>query len=123
MRYIDECANQRLTHDHNARSVTGIRRRCGTYAYLIGSVVQGAITVGDFVLYFGAVTGFSDFVGKIIKSVNDLHEANLHMNDIPVYQYPPLIRSVKSTEQFHDRRLPGAIDAHKRDLLLSANMH
>lgn len=55
------------------------------YAYLIGSVVQGAITVGDFVLYFGAVTGFSDFVGKIIKSVNDLHEANLHMNDIRTF--------------------------------------
>ena len=55
------------------------------YAYLIWSVLHGNITVGDFVLYFGAVTGFSDFVGNIIKSVNDLHKSNLQMNDMRLF--------------------------------------
>lgn len=52
------------------------------YAYLIFCVVNGSITIGDFVLYFGAVTGFSDFVSNIIGSFNNMHKANLHMNDI-----------------------------------------
>lgn len=66
-------------------AVTLLIRDGIAYAYLIWSVAKGAITAGDFVLYFGAVTGFSDFVGNIIKSVNDLHEANLHMNDIRTF--------------------------------------
>lgn len=55
------------------------------YAYLIWSVLRGNITVGDFVLYFGAVTGFSDFVGNIINSANDLHKSNLQMNDMRLF--------------------------------------
>lgn len=55
------------------------------YAFLIGSVVSGKITVGDFVLYFGAVTGFSTFVGNIVDSVNLLHKSNLQMNDMRAF--------------------------------------
>lgn len=55
------------------------------YAYLIWSVLQGNIGIGDFVLYFGAVTGFSDFVGNIINNVNDLHKANLQINDMRAF--------------------------------------
>ena len=55
------------------------------YAFLIGSVVSGKITVGDFVLYFGAVTGFSTFVGNIVDSANLLHKSNLQMNDMRAF--------------------------------------
>ena len=55
------------------------------YAFLIGSVVSGKITMGDFVLYFGAVTGFSTFVGNIVDSANLLHKSNLQMNDMRAF--------------------------------------
>lgn len=55
------------------------------YAFLIGSVASGKITVGDFVLYFGAVTGFSTFVGNIVDSANLLHKSNLQMNDMRAF--------------------------------------
>lgn len=55
------------------------------YGYLIGSAAAGRITVSDFVLYFGAVTGFSDYVGRIVNTLNDLHRANLMMNDMRAF--------------------------------------
>lgn len=55
------------------------------YGYLIGSVASGRITTGDFVLYFGAVTGFSAFVGNIVDNINALHKSNLKMNDLRAF--------------------------------------
>lgn len=37
-------------------------RDLGAYAYLIYMAASGNMTVSDFVLYFGAITGFSGFV-------------------------------------------------------------
>lgn len=56
-----------------------------TYGYLIWSVSTGNISMGNFVLYFGAITGFSGFVGSIINNVNELNGANLQMNDMRAY--------------------------------------
>lgn len=64
------------------------------YAFLIGSVASGKITVGDFVLYFGAVTGFSTFVGNIVDSANLLHKSNLQMNDMRAF-----LDAAKETEE------------------------
>ena len=55
------------------------------YAYLIWSVISGNISIGDFVLYFGAITGFSGFVSSIIGNINELNEANLQMNDLRAF--------------------------------------
>lgn len=55
------------------------------YGYLIYGVATGTVTVGEFVLYFGAITGFSGFVGRIIYSMNELGSANLLMNDVRAY--------------------------------------
>lgn len=55
------------------------------YGYLIGSAAAGRITASDFVLYFGAVTGFSAYVGRIAGNLNDLHRANLMMNDMRAF--------------------------------------
>ncbi len=56
-----------------------------SYGYLIWSVANGAISVGNFVLYFGAITGFSGFVGRIIDDINGLNGANLQMNDLRAF--------------------------------------
>ncbi len=55
------------------------------YAYLIGSAAAGKVTAPDFVLYFGAVTGFSAYVGKMVNNLNDLHRSNLMMNDMRAF--------------------------------------
>lgn len=55
------------------------------YGYLIWSVSAGNITIGDFVLYFGAITGFSGFVGSIVNNINELNAANLQMNDMRAF--------------------------------------
>ena len=55
------------------------------YGYLIYCVINGRIDIDEFVLYFGAITGFSDFVRRISDNFNTLRSANLQMNDIRRY--------------------------------------
>jgi ABC-type multidrug transport system fused ATPase/permease subunit len=55
------------------------------YGYLIWVVSTGDITVGNFVLYFGAIMGFSGFVGRIVGDINVLTGANLQMNDLRAF--------------------------------------
>ncbi len=52
------------------------------YAYLIWSVSAGNITVADFVLYFGAIAGFSAFITQIVEDVNNFNAANLQVCDM-----------------------------------------
>ncbi len=51
------------------------------YAYLIYLVVQGALSVGDFTLYFGAVTGFSTWVSGIAQNAGELSRISLECCD------------------------------------------
>lgn len=64
--------------------LTVIRDACA-YAYLIFQVFQGNIGAGDFVLYFGAVTGFSTFVESIIRSVGMLRLGSNELNYYRAY--------------------------------------
>ncbi|GHV12801.1 ABC transporter ATP-binding protein [Clostridia bacterium] len=76
-----------------------------TYGYLIWMVSGNKITVGDFMLYFGAITGFSGFIGGIagrISSMNGLSvslcEARefLEYSDAPEPENPVDIPELKS---------------------------
>lgn len=55
------------------------------YGYLIYCVIEQRITINEFVLYFGAITGFSGFVSGITAHFNNLRSANLQMNDMRKY--------------------------------------
>ncbi len=46
------------------------------YGYLIYSCLQGDISVAGFLVYFGAITGFSGFVTGIVNTCSDLKLAN-----------------------------------------------
>ena len=52
------------------------------YAYLIIQTVQGKIGMGDFMLYFGAITGFSAWVTGLVDQMSMLKTANVKMNDL-----------------------------------------
>lgn len=51
-------------------------RDFAAYAFLIYQVSEGYITVGDFVLYFGAITGFSNFITSIMGEIAELRDAS-----------------------------------------------
>ncbi len=50
--------------------LTQMIRDIMAYGYLIYMASEGNITAGEFVLYFGAITGFSNFVSAIVSLCN-----------------------------------------------------
>ena len=72
----DKKAYQRLHNWQQAMNgLIGLVRDVAAYGYLIYSVSTGQSGVSDFVLYFGAVTGFSGFVTGMLYQVGDLKSA------------------------------------------------
>lgn len=72
----DKKAYQRLHNwQQTMNGLIGLVRDVAAYGYLIYSVSTGQIGVSDFVLYFGAVTGFSGFVTGMLYQVGDLKSA------------------------------------------------
>lgn len=53
----------------------GAVRNLGAYAYLLYQTQAGSVSAGEFVLYFGAITGFSGFVNDIMSSLAILRGA------------------------------------------------
>lgn len=64
-------------------------RDAGAYAYLIWQVFQGNMGAGEFVLYFGAITGFSGFVENIIRNVGMLRQGSNDLNYYRAYMELP----------------------------------
>ena len=59
------------------------------YIYLIGMVLQGTITVAEFLLYFSVVGEFSNWVNGIFYHVNDLYKFSLDISIVrEVLEYP-----------------------------------
>lgn len=55
--------------------LTAMVRDLCAYGYLIYQTTLGNVTVSEFVLYFGAITGFSGFVTGIVQCVGELRAA------------------------------------------------
>lgn len=55
------------------------------YAYLIWQTVQGNISMGDFMLFFGAITGFSTWVTELVNQMSMIKTANVKMNDLRTF--------------------------------------
>ena len=53
-----------------------------TYGFLIYSVLYKNMPIGDFVLYFGVVAGFSAWLTGIVKNLNELNSISLETNDL-----------------------------------------
>lgn len=52
------------------------------YAYLIGRVLSGGLSVAEFLLYFSAVGGFSGWVSGIMNGFNTLHNQSLDISTV-----------------------------------------
>jgi ATP-binding cassette, subfamily B, bacterial len=62
--------------------VTLLLRDGVAYAYLIRCVSIGKVTIAEFVLYFGAITGYSVWISQIVENINTIAGASLQMNDM-----------------------------------------
>lgn len=75
---------------HLVSCVLNFLRDGAAYAYLIVQTVQGKIGMGDFMLYFGAVTGFSAWITGLVDQMSMLKTANVKMNDLRTFlDIPP----------------------------------
>ncbi|QAT39682.1 ABC transporter ATP-binding protein [Clostridium sp. JN-9] len=52
------------------------------YGFLIYSVIYKNMSIGNFVLYFGAVAGFSTWLSGIVKNLNSLNSMSLDICDL-----------------------------------------
>lgn len=64
-------------------------RNLGAYAYLLYQTTTGNVNAGEFVLYFGAITGFSEFVNNIMGSLAVLRGAANSTDYIRAYMGLP----------------------------------
>lgn len=55
------------------------------YGFLIYSVLYKGMSLGNFVLYFGAVAGFSSWMSGIVKNLNSLNSMSLDICDFREY--------------------------------------
>lgn len=79
---------QNLSRRYLANSIDGILAfiRDGiAYGFLIYSVLYKDMTIGNFVLYFGAISGFSNWLSAIVKNLNDLNRVHLETCNLREY--------------------------------------
>ncbi len=72
-------------YTHIMNCVLGFLRDSLAYVYLIAKTLQGEIGAGDFMLYFGAIVGFSDWIQQMVRQVSGLRTANVGINDLREY--------------------------------------
>jgi ABC-type multidrug transport system fused ATPase/permease subunit len=73
--------NNRYYMSGIVHGLTLLLRDGAAYAYLIYMTVNGSVEIGSFVLYFGAIAGFSGFINTIAGNINTINGANVQMND------------------------------------------
>lgn len=56
-------------------------RNGGGYVFLIWKMLSTDVTIGDFIFYFGAITGFAHWLEQIVISFKNLTNANFSVND------------------------------------------
>lgn len=78
------------------------------YAYLIVETVQGRIGMGDFMLFFGAITGFSTWVTGLVDQMSAIKTANVKMNDLRTFLDVPPEDAERGECELPD--LPGGVE-------------
>lgn len=64
-------------------------RNGAAYAYLIYLVINGNITIAEFLLYFTAIEGFSEWITGLLDNLNELHRQSLELSTVREFlEYP-----------------------------------
>lgn len=100
----DKRAFQRMNNwQYSMNGLIGLVRDVAAYGYLIYSVAMGHISVSDFVLYFGAVAGFSGFVTDMLQQIGNLMSARNATDYFRAY--------MELTEEVSEEESPAPIPA------------
>ena len=89
-KYINESTQleQRVQRKFTSRKLMEVvlifARNGGAYLYLIWKMFHSDMTIGDFTLYFGAITGFGQWLSQIVDRIRSLSNANYRVDD---YRY------------------------------------
>ncbi len=89
-KYINESRQleQRVQRKFTSRKLMEVvlifARNGGAYLYLIWKMFHSDMTIGDFTLYFGAITGFGQWLSQIVDRIRSLSNANYRVDD---YRY------------------------------------
>ncbi len=85
-------------------------RDCAAYVYLIYLTSTGKIGVGEFVLYMGAVTGFSSFIQGIMMHLAELRKASNKTNHMRTYMELPDEEQLEGNRHISELTQPLAIE-------------
>lgn len=85
-------------------------RDLGAYAWLLYQASEGKLTAGDFVLYFGAITGFSTFVNGIMYSLADLRGAANNTDYLRAYLELPEEDRISGDRHIEELKQPLSIE-------------
>jgi ATP-binding cassette subfamily B protein len=81
------------------------------YAYLLYLVLNNRISVADFVLYFGVITGFTVWLNGILGQINSLNRISLSVNYLRAYlEYPESYKREGGIEPADTGLLPKTIE-------------
>lgn len=92
-------------------------RDVAAYAFLVYQVSEGRIGVSDFVLYFGAVTGFSNFVTNIMGNIASLRDASNMADSFRTYM--ELAEEDEESGSRHISELSMPLEIEFRDVCFS----
>ncbi len=63
-------------------AITVFLRDGFAYIYLVVMVSKGNISISDFVLYFGAIAGFSSWITNIIRNTHEISRASYKISHV-----------------------------------------
>lgn len=75
LKKVDEKKKKNNSFYEKTRYTLAACRDLGAYAWLLYQAAAGALSAGEFVLYFGAITGFSNFLSGIMGAFASLRGA------------------------------------------------
>lgn len=81
---LEQRVQRRYTGQQLAEVVLTFLRNGAAYLYLIWKMFHSDMTIGDFTLYFGAITGFGQWLSQIVGRIGNLSNANYRVDD---YRY------------------------------------
>lgn len=106
--------NQKIFHRKSlfekAGFVLSAARDTGAYAFLLYQALNGAIDTGEFVLYFGAITGFSGFITSIMNSLAELRAAANSTDYLRAYMELPEEDTSSGNRHISELNFPIKID-------------
>lgn len=81
MGFIAKIQNKKLLSAFT-NVVTILLRDGFAYVYLIIMTLRGRIVISDFVLYFGAIVGFSSWITQLVNQSHEISSSSLQINNM-----------------------------------------